>query len=259
MREDLKNILDIQELDVKMIQLMKMKKKRQNEIKEILSLRDEIIEQLNNKKLEINNLNEDCLLHEKRIEEHKERVKKLENQQSSTKKIEEFNALTKEITNTERERTAFEHILLNLVDKKNNEEEIYEKTNQNLQDSNEYNKKLAIEIKENISEINAEGIVLLQQRDDLSKIADPSILRVYDRLLRNKRDRVVVPIENRICTGCHIALTAQHENLVRKGQKLVFCEHCSRIHFWEDGSLESNEESAVVKRRRRRAVTPTQS
>ncbi len=29
-------------------------------------------------------------------------------------------------------------------------------------------------------------------------------------------------------------LTAQDENLVRKGERLVFCEHCSRIHYWQE-------------------------
>ena len=64
--------------------------------------------------------------------------------------------------------------------------------------------------------------------------ADPEVFRIYERLLRNKKDRVVVPIENRCCSGCHIMLTAQHENLVRKGESLVFCEHCSRIHYWQE-------------------------
>ena len=31
----------------------------------------------------------------------------------------------------------------------------------------------------------------------LAKTADPEILRIYERLLNNKKDRVVVPIENR--------------------------------------------------------------
>ena len=58
--------------------------------------------------------------------------------------------------------------------------------------------------------------------------------QIYERLLRNKKDRVIVPIENRTCSGCHIVLTAQHENIVRKGENLVFCEHCSRIHYWQE-------------------------
>ena len=83
--------------------------------------------------------------------------------------------------------------------------------------------------------------------------ADPDVFRVYERLLRNKKDRVVVPIENRCCSGCHIMLTAQDENLVRKGERLVFCEHCSRIHYWQES--EALEGSAVATKQRRRRTT----
>ncbi len=81
------------------------------------------------------------------------------------------------------------------------------------------------------------------------------LLQIYERLLRNKKDRVVVPIENRTCSGCHIVLTAQHENLVRKGENLVFCEHCSRIHYWQES--EAVEGTAVATKRRRRRVANT--
>ncbi|MCB1149304.1 MAG: hypothetical protein KDK48_03995, partial [Chlamydiia bacterium] len=79
--------------------------------------------------------------------------------------------------------------------------------------------------------------------------ADPEVFAIYERLMRNKKNRVVVPIENRCCSGCHITLTAQDENLVRKGERLIFCEHCSRIHYWPESEV--LEEEAAPKRRRR--------
>ena len=101
--------------------------------------------------------------------------------------------------------------------------------------------------------INLEGSELKSGRDLLAKTADPEIMRIYQRLLNNKKDRVVVPIENRTCSGCHIALTAQHENVVRKGERLVFCEHCSRIHYWQESEAIEGTAVATKKRRRRLA------
>jgi predicted nucleic acid-binding Zn-ribbon protein len=101
--------------------------------------------------------------------------------------------------------------------------------------------------------INREGSELKAGRDLLAQGADPEILRIYERLLQNKKDRVVVPIENRTCSGCHITLTAQHENLVRKGERLVFCEHCSRIHYWQESEELEGTTLATKKRRRRLA------
>ncbi len=256
MREALKVILSIQELDIKMIRLMRLKRQRQDELRQIAQLKQELLEQLDNKQVEIAELADECLLYERKIEDHKEKIKKLEGQQTSIKKIEEFNALTKEIATLEREKGSSEQMLSNLVDKKAAEEEIYEKTKASLEESDQSNKTLEEEIRETIQEINKEGTLLKKERDELVKGADPTMFAIYERLLRNKKDRVVVAIENRTCTGCHVALTAQHENLVRKGEKIVFCEHCSRIHFWGDRVEEASPEVAVAgtKRRRRRAV-----
>lgn len=254
MREALKVILSIQELDIKMIRLMRLKKQRQDELRQIAQLKQELLEQLDNKQDEIVEFAEECLLYERKIEEHKEKIKKLEGQQTSIKKIEEFNALTKEISTLEREKGSFEQTLSNLVDKKAVEEEVYEKTKKSLEESDQSNKTLEDEIRETIHEINKEGAGLKKDRDEMVKTADPQMFAIYERLLRNKKDRVIVSIENRTCTGCHIALTAQHENLVRKGEKLSFCEHCSRIHFWSENKEESTDGAATTTKRRRRRV-----
>ena len=254
MHKSLKPILNIQEVDVKMVRLIRLKRQRQSELKQIEALRTELISQLEMKEEEIKSLDEECSQYEAKIDSHKERIKKLEAQQSAIKKIDEFNALTKEITLLERERSTSEHTLSNLVDQKNSEEEVCEKTKETLAESDKSSLELEKEIKETILKINVEGSELKKQRDAMAKDAESEILAIYQRLFSNKKDRVVVPLENRNCTGCHIALTAQHENLVRKGEKLVFCEHCSRIHFWAEPKDDDGEDLPASKRRRRRAT-----
>ena len=53
MKEALKTILDIQELDMKMLRLMRVKKERLKEIEQIEALRKELHEQLTVKETEI--------------------------------------------------------------------------------------------------------------------------------------------------------------------------------------------------------------
>lgn len=255
MLPSLKVILDIQELDMKMIRLMRIKKERKKELDQIDKLRSELGEQVLEKKKEVEEFAKIIQGLEEKIQETTGKVKKLEGQQINVKKVDEFNALTQEITSAERERIALEQKVSDLLDKKVAEEEILTKIQSSLAESEKSSLALQDEIRKTIELINEEGATLLNERNQLVKTADPYTLQVYERLLRNKRDRVIVPIENRSCSGCHIALTAQHENVVRKSENLVFCEHCSRIHYW----LESEEPSAreaggAPKRRRRRIV-----
>jgi uncharacterized protein len=252
MLEDLKEILDIQELDMKMIRLMRVKKERVKELQQIGELRKELHQQTAIKETEIEDLGKNIQGLEQKIQEVNARVKKLEAQQVSIKKADEFNALTQEMTQAERERITLEQKVSDLVDKRVAEEEMLTKIKDSLRGSEENSMNLEKEIQASIKVINEEGSSLKEQRGTLATRANPEVLQIYERLLRNKKDRVVVPIENRTCSGCHIVLTAQHENLVRKGENLVFCEHCSRIHYWQES--EAFEGTTVATKRRRRRL-----
>lgn len=252
MQENLKHIIEIQSLDMKMLRLMRVKRERQKEMKQIEDLRRELHEQLKDKEVEVAGIAKQIESHETRVGEIGEKLKSLEGRQSQIKKVEEFNALTQEMTGAERERIGIEQKISDLVDQKNTEDELLEKIKESLKSSEKSSIALEKEIQNSISLINEEGSQLKKERDALAAMADPDTLHIYERLLRNKKDRVVVPIENRTCGGCHISLTAQHENLVRKGENLVFCEHCSRIHYWQEA--EALEGTAVATKRRRRRV-----
>jgi predicted nucleic acid-binding Zn-ribbon protein len=251
MQESLRLILEIQELDMKMIRLMRVKRERQKELEQIDTLRSELRQQITDKEQEVVELSKNIQALEQKIQEIVARIKKLEAQQSSVKKVDEFNALTQEMTAAEKEKIAVENRVSDLVDKKNAEEELLEKIKESLGASEESSLALRREIESGIQLINEEGGALKAERDALAAKANPDVLAIYERLLRNKKDRVVVAIENRTCSGCHIVLTAQHENLVRKGTNLVFCEHCSRIHYWQENEALEGAGTAVKRRRRR--------
>ena len=250
LRDALKVILDVQELDIQMIRLMRLKRERLDELNRLRSLRNDLHHQVIAKESELIELKKQIRLSEVDVSELSTKVQKLENQQNSVKKVEEFNALTHEIAAIEREKAAKEQRLSDLYDRQAAEEDLlnnlkttYDSTKQNSAD-------LEQEIIESIEAINAEGREIKEKRDVMQQDADPEMLKIYEKLLKNRRDRVVVPIENRCCSGCHILVTAQHENLVRKGEKIVFCEHCSRIHFWQEHIVQESEEKAGRRRRK---------
>lgn len=253
MLKALKIILDIQEIDMQMIQLMRLKTERQKDLANINAVKSDLRFQAEAKESEIVDLKKLIRLMEGELTDVKSKIKKLEGQQSSIKKVEEFNALSHEMSQADRERVAKEQRLSDHMDKLVAEEEALAAINESLKTTISGSKVLEGEIHESLERINAEGRVLKVQRDELVVKADPEVFRIYERLLRNKKDRVVVPIENRCCSGCHIMLTAQDENLVRKGERLVFCEHCSRIHFWQES--EALEGTTVATKQRRRRAT----
>lgn len=254
MHDALQSILAIQELDIKMIRLMRVKKEHQNELAKIQALKTDIRRKVEEKEQEMEKLKDQIKGGEKRIQEISDQINKLENQQAAVKKMDEFNALTQETTAANKERRTLEHQLSDLMDKQAGSEDLLISLKESLSSTENSSSAIEEEIRENIRKINEEGRSLLSQRTQLKETTDPELFSVYERLLNNKKDRVVVPIENRVCSGCHIALTPQHENLVRKQDHLVFCEHCSRILYWQELQAPSAEGATTKRRRRRTAV-----
>lgn len=251
MRESFHVILNIQDLDINMIRLMRVKKDRQKELAKIHTLNADMEKRVVEKGAQVLELKKEIKMGETQIKEIEDKVAKLEEQQAAVRKMDEFNALTHEMTNAGRERTQVELRLSDLMDKLAAEEDHLVSLQENLRSTQANSEAVEVEIHESIQKINAEGKELLERRELLKDQVDPEIFRIYERLLKNKKDRVVVPIEQRTCSGCHIVLTPQHENLVRKGDRLVFCEHCSRILFWQEASVAEGEEQVGRRRRRR--------
>lgn len=254
MLEALKVILEMQESDMKMIQLMHLKRQRQKELGNINANKTSLSKRVSDKETEILEIKKLIRLAEGDHQEILAKIKKLETQQNAIKKVDEYNALIHEISAADRERLAKEQRLSDFYDKIAVEEEILKSLQENLESTVENSKVLETEIYDSIRLINEEGRVLKEQRDELIQQANPEVLKVYERLLNNKKDRVVVPLEKRCCSGCHIMLTAQHENLVRRGERLVFCEHCSRIHYWQESKALEDTVVATKQRRRRTKV-----
>ena len=57
-------------------------------------------------------------------------------------------------------------------------------------------------------------------------------LAIYERLRKNKGERVVVGVEHGACGGCHMRLPAQVVLECRSNQSIVTCPNCGRILYY---------------------------
>lgn len=250
LKDSLKTILEIQEFDVKMIRLMRIKNDRKKELRQIDSLKQEVTNQKESKEREVLELKKQIKLTEGDLEVLQEKIEHNEKSQKAVKKLEEFNALSQAINQAERKKSAIEQQLNDLTEELNTKEEAIVKLVQDVEETEKRSFQIVKEIQENLAVINQEGKELQESRNALIGNVSKSVLEIYEKLLKNKKDRVVVPIENRVCQGCYISLTAQHENVVRKGERLIFCEYCSRIHYWPESEVAETTASSSKRRRR---------
>jgi predicted nucleic acid-binding Zn-ribbon protein len=79
--------------------------------------------------------------------------------------------------------------------------------------------------------LDAEIARLTARRQELVALADAASLRLYESLRRTKGGLAVVPITQRTCMGCRIALPSSEEQKARSSEDLVTCSSCGRILF----------------------------
>jgi predicted nucleic acid-binding Zn-ribbon protein len=89
-------------------------------------------------------------------------------------------------------------------------------------------------IEAEIAEKKAQIDALTKREKELTPDLDSDVLFKFERIIRNKMSRGIVPIKGGVCMGCHMILPAQFANNVRLGKEIVFCPYCSRILFYEE-------------------------
>ena len=79
--------------------------------------------------------------------------------------------------------------------------------------------------------LDAEIARLSAQRDSIVPQADAASLRLYESLRRSRGGLAVVPVQQRSCMGCRIALPTSEEQRARTSDQLVTCGSCGRILY----------------------------
>jgi predicted nucleic acid-binding Zn-ribbon protein len=94
-----------------------------------------------------------------------------------------------------------------------------------------------------IQEVTAEGEAAKKRIEELDTLAPecqakvmPQLLEQFKKLYHSKKGRAVVPIQQDSCSGCQISLSPQIVSAARSGDRIVACDHCGRILYWDGGA-----------------------
>lgn len=161
-------------------------------------------------------------------------ILRLKTQQFETRKNDEFQALGHEITRYEKDIDALETRELELMEKA----DALRSALQQAEAALAHTQKLVNEDLANLAgrkqRIEAEILEVQAEREALAAAAPPSMLPLYERLLKTKNGLAVVPVTGGKCTGCHMKLVASTLVKVNSGVEGTQCESCGRLLYSGD-------------------------
>jgi hypothetical protein len=169
---------------------------------------------------------------ERELEEFIGQLKKRQSRLFEIKTNQEYSAVLKEIEGLKEKISAIEEEILLLFDEievtvKSQADQEARVRSQEAECSSDRQRK-EVELREVQSRLSA----LHAARKGQSKTIDPALLQQYLRLLKSRAGLAVAPARNGSCEGCHVALTPQLYNEVRRNDEILACERCGRILFW---------------------------
>ncbi len=232
--KDIDALKEIQKIDA---EIFKIKSELKEKPKRLKKLEDDFIAQSIALKGLENVLKNIQLEHkEKELElQSKETVvKKQKTQINQVKTNKELYALQLEIKKENADNSLLEDAIIALLEKIDKIKQSIAQENAKLvQEQEELNKNKAtidldiIQLNEKLAVFNA------SRKRVIESGIDPKTLELYERILENKGEIAIVPLNGDICSGCFRSVRPQVVNELRLG-KLKTCENCARILYVEN-------------------------
>jgi hypothetical protein len=180
------------------------------------------------------------------------KISKYRDQSLDVKTNEQYKALLHEIEFAEQEiRLNEDRILEVMVNVDAREKEVKVAEAELKAETTEIEKE-----KEDARRVTAEDLKKLSEwntkRDALRQGISEDILRHYERVAKF-RGTGLAEVRDQKCMGCQVMLRPQTYNEVRKGEKVMVCESCSRVYYFNPANEVKPEQEVVTVTGRKRA------
>ena len=200
---------------------------------EVQDLEDEIVgleTRIDNFKLDVENIDKTISEKKEEIKNSLSLIKRYEEQQMNVRNNREYDSLTKEIE--------FQSLEMQLAEKRINENKaILEAKKEEIDRSQEVldERRKDLEIKKSeladiVTETEKEEKELIGRSENQRGVIDDRLMTAYQRIRKNARNGLaVVKIERDACGGCFNKIPPQHQLDIMMHKKIIVCEYCGRI------------------------------
>lgn len=177
-----------------------------------------------------------CKTHELEIESAKGRLAKYQQDQLIVKNNDQYKAVALEIDMVAKLIDKLEFEFLKMIDSVDafkedvaKDELFLKEERERVQDEVDMLTQRYENLKERVTKLKEDRIIRIAEITEM----DPAAIRLYSRIMNNKKDFALVPVEGGSCGGCHMALTPQVINDA-KSDRLTNCGHCGRIVYADE-------------------------
>lgn len=177
------------------------------------------------------------------------KISKYRDQSLDVKTNDQYKALLHEIEFAQQEIRANEDKILELMVNADSREKQVRAAEAELKEETAEIEKEKAEARQRTTEDEKQLAEWNAKRDGLRSGVEADLLRHYERVLKF-RGSGISEVRDQKCSACQVMLRPQTFNEVRAGDKLIFCESCQRILYY-DASRDAPVEKQVTTKKHR--------
>lgn len=234
MNSDLELLLKLQVIDYDIGELERSKEylpdmmgNLKHEISDAQTKLDAVTSELEEAKIRQKNL-------ELEVSSKEAELQKFQQQMMSIKTNKEYDALVGQIDSVKESISSFETELLELIDRIAELEKLMVEYREKVSHVEENNNKQLQILQDKIANIGNTMSGKMTYRTEVSSAIPKPILTIYERVRKGKGGTVVVVVKRRACGACYKALTPKKVQEIKKGDRILTCDNCGRIMFWNN-------------------------
>ncbi len=242
MHPDLKTVIDLQHVDLKIAELTAQIESLPSQVQILEDHLKDYLQAHEERKLRLTANQKERRELEGEIQLIQAKISKHKGQLYEVKTNEQYKAMTKEI---EGEEANIRKIEDKILEKMLEAEDIQKMVTQAAASLEGEKARVAAETKRMNALRDAdikEREKLADQRKELAAAVSAGVIETYERVRRGRKGVAVSEVRDGFCTACNVRLRPQVYNEIRMNETLLTCESCSRIMFCVEPPLEVSEE-----------------
>ncbi|EPR37560.1 protein of unknown function DUF164 [Desulfovibrio sp. X2] len=167
------------------------------------------------------------------IEEDSLKIKKSKNKLMMASNTREYHAMMREMDNMEKLNRLREEEHVTLTEELSRQEEALSDLLKGAESLSEELAGKRENLDKRLSKANDQLAKFQKDRSAAGKIIPAPILARYEFIRSRLRTPVIVPVQDGICSGCHISIPPQTYNELQRGKQIHSCPNCQRLIYWE--------------------------
>jgi len=235
MKDELLQLLKVQDVEEELRALEEAKSKYPNEISE----RKATVAQGEGRLTELSESREELdkqqRHHTREIETAKEQLKKLEGRFAEVTTNKEYDALQMEIESCKNRISDSETQILSILETAEEMREQSELETQEVEEVRQAEQSRIDELQTKLDSLQSEVDGVVSRRATALKGIDPELIAVFERGGNVKGIRISA-VRKGSCGVCYRQLPAQQKTNTRRNDQILHCESCGSILVWDDQS-----------------------